>query len=60
VGHQPDLSEYAAWLIGDKKAQVNLAKAGAAFIECEAGPSKGGGVLTWLITPAWCKLLSPA
>ena len=53
VGHMPDLAEFAAWLIGGKKAELHLAKAGAALIQCEAGPSKGGGVLTWLVTPQW-------
>jgi len=54
VGHMPDLAAYAAWLVGSKKTQLNLAKAGAAFIESDTGPNKGAGVLTWLITPAWC------
>jgi phosphohistidine phosphatase len=53
VGHMPDLAEYGSWLIGSKKAELNLAKAGAALVSCEAGPSKGGGVLTWLVTPDW-------
>jgi phosphohistidine phosphatase len=51
VGHMPDLAEYAGWLIGDRKVGIHLAKAGVALIECEAGPSKGGGVLTWLAPP---------
>jgi phosphohistidine phosphatase len=53
VGHMPDLAVYAGWLIGSKKAQVAFAKAGVAWIECETGPTKGGGVLTWLLTPDW-------
>lgn len=53
VGHMPDLAAYAAWLIGSKKTQVNLAKAGAAYIEADTGPNKGAGTLAWLITPAW-------
>ena len=53
VGHMPDLAAFAAWLIGSKKAQVAFAKAGVAWIECETGPTKGGGVLTWLLTPDW-------
>jgi phosphohistidine phosphatase len=60
VGHMPDLAEHAAWLIGSKKAQLNLAKAGAAKIECEKLPAKGSGVLTWLITPAWCGAIATA
>jgi phosphohistidine phosphatase len=54
VGHMPDLAEHAAWLIGSKKAQLEIGKAGAAFIECEKLPAKGSGSLTWLVTPAWC------
>ena len=52
VGHQPDLSALAGWLIGSKKAQINLAKAGVACIVGE-GVQKGGGVLVWLLTPEW-------
>jgi phosphohistidine phosphatase len=54
VGHQPDLGAYLAWLIGGKKAQVELAKAGVACVHFDGKPGKGDGVLTWLITPDWC------
>jgi phosphohistidine phosphatase len=54
VGHNPDLSLYAGWLIGSKKAQVELAKGGAAYIRGEAGPAKGTGELVWMVTPEWC------
>jgi phosphohistidine phosphatase len=54
VGHMPDLNFYVGWLIGSKKAQVDLAKAGVACIHFEDEPRKGTGVLTWLITPQWC------
>jgi phosphohistidine phosphatase len=53
IGHQPDLGDYTAWLIGSKKAQVDLAKAGAAYIACEKGLDKGDGRLVWLVTPDW-------
>ncbi len=53
VGHMPDLAVYAGWLIGTKKAQISLAKAGAAFIESDTGPNKGAGTLSWLLTPEW-------
>lgn len=53
VGHMPDLAGTAAWLIGSKKAQLELAKAGVAAIECEKLPGKGCGILRWLVTPAW-------
>lgn len=54
VGHQPDLGNYAAWLIGSKKAQLDLAKAGVAYITCPREPGKGEGTLIWLVTPEWC------
>jgi phosphohistidine phosphatase len=53
VGHMPDLAAYAAWLIGSKKAQVDLAKAGVAHIHFESRPGKRQGVLTWLVGPEW-------
>jgi phosphohistidine phosphatase len=52
VGHQPGLCNFAAWLIGSKKAQLDLEKAGFARICCDSW-EKGGGVLDWLITPDW-------
>jgi phosphohistidine phosphatase len=54
IGHQPDLGRLAGWLIGAKRGHIKMAKASAAFIEFEAGPRRGCGVLNWLITPAWC------
>jgi phosphohistidine phosphatase len=51
VGHLPDLPEFAAWLIGGKRAQIDIAKAGIAHIQLPEEPCKGGGVLLWLITP---------
>jgi len=53
VGHQPDLGTYAAWLIGSKKAQLDLAKGGVALVLCEQGPGKGDGKLALLVTPEW-------
>jgi phosphohistidine phosphatase len=53
VGHMPDLAEHAAWLIGSKKASLDIAKAGAARVACGKAPDKGGGSLVWLVTPDW-------
>lgn len=53
VGHQPELAALAAWLIGSRKAKLDLEKAGVAALECEAEPGKGGGILVWLVTPKW-------
>jgi phosphohistidine phosphatase len=51
VGHAPDLNEHAAWLMGSKRVQVEIPKAGLAYIRCEAPPRKGVGALDWLLTP---------
>lgn len=53
VGHQPDLSGHVAWLIGSKKAQLDMDKAGLARVTCTGAADKGSGVLVWLVTPEW-------
>jgi phosphohistidine phosphatase len=53
VGHMPHLGEFAAWLMGHKKFQIDLAKAGVAFVTCGDLPAKGLGSLQWLVTPEW-------
>jgi phosphohistidine phosphatase len=53
VGHMPGIAAYAAWLIGDNKAELELEKAGVAHIAFDEGPRKGEGKLTWLVTPEW-------
>ncbi len=55
VGHMPELAEFAAWLVGSKKVQIEIAKAGVARIDCDGISDKGSGTLTWLITPEWFK-----
>jgi phosphohistidine phosphatase SixA len=55
VGHMPDLAEFAAWLIGSRKTQLDLDKAGVACIRCQEGLDKGDGMLLWLVTPQWYK-----
>jgi phosphohistidine phosphatase len=58
VGHEPDLGQHTAWLIGSKKARVDFVKAGIAFVECDAVPQKGAGALRWLVTPKWLAAFS--
>ncbi|HLJ93467.1 MAG TPA: phosphohistidine phosphatase SixA [Gemmataceae bacterium] len=53
VGHQPDLGRYIAWLIGSKKTQLDLAKAGVAHVVCEKDLGKGEGALALLVAPEW-------
>jgi phosphohistidine phosphatase len=53
VGHQPDLGEFTAWLIGSKKGEIDLEKAGVACIKCKTGPGRLRGSLLWLVTTQW-------
>jgi phosphohistidine phosphatase len=53
IGHEPDLSAWASWVIGSKKAQLALAKAGVAHIRCDGNPGKACGTLIELVTPEW-------
>jgi phosphohistidine phosphatase len=53
IGHMPDLGEFAAWLLGEKNAQIEIAKAGVAYITCGDLPGKGMGALQWMVTPEW-------
>lgn len=55
VGHNPQLALFAAWLIGSKKTQIDLAKAGVACIDFEDALDKGMGTLEWLVPPEWFK-----
>lgn len=53
VGHNPDLSEYLAWLIGAGDDAVPLEKAAAAAVRFDGELGKGQGAMEWLITPGW-------
>ena len=53
VGHLPHMADFAAWIIGGKKAQIEFAKAGVALVSTGDSPIKGNGVLHWLLTPDW-------
>jgi phosphohistidine phosphatase len=53
VGHMPHLGEFAAWLLGNKKFQIDIAKSGIACINCGELPAKGLGAMQWLVTPEW-------
>ena len=50
VGHEPDLGELAAYLIGAGRP-LPFKKGGVCRIDVESLTSKRAGALTWLVTP---------
>jgi phosphohistidine phosphatase len=50
VGHEPNLGELAAELIG-ARAPLEFKKGGICRIDFEVPPAKGAGHLRWLVTP---------
>jgi phosphohistidine phosphatase len=50
VGHEPNLGELAARLIG-ARAPLEFKKGGVCRIDFEVLPPKGAGQLRWLVTP---------
>jgi phosphohistidine phosphatase len=53
VGHNPDLGEHIAYLIGSKKTQVKMGKGALACVDCDTSPRKESGELTLLVAPGW-------
>jgi phosphohistidine phosphatase len=53
VGHQPDLSAYAGWLLGCGPISIDFDKSAAALVKFPGAPEKGTGELKWLVPPAW-------
>ena len=60
VGHEPQLSRLAAWLlIGELRPFVVLKKGGACLVEFAEAPRAGGGSLLWSLTPSQLRRLAP-
>jgi phosphohistidine phosphatase len=57
VGHEPNMGELAARLIGSK-TPLEFKKGGVARIDFEVLPPKGAGHLRWFITPRMLRRLS--
>lgn len=53
VGHNPDLSHYACWLLGAEEGAIDFSKAAAGLIAFPGKPMKGMGQLKWLVPPVW-------
>src|SRR5919202_4361870 len=56
VGHEPNLGELAAQLIG-AKAPLEFKKGGVCRIDFEVPPPKGVGALHWFVTPKMLRRL---
>lgn len=50
VGHEPELGEWAAWLVG-ARGPLPFKKGGVARIDVPAWPPSQDGQLVWLATP---------
>jgi phosphohistidine phosphatase len=55
VGHMPDIADLIAWLIGSRKARLDVSKSGIACISLPDEIDKGEGVLEWLVTESWLR-----
>lgn len=56
VGHEPDLGQFAAWLIG-AKAPLPFKKGGVCRIDMPAAGGHGAGQLVWFATPKMLRAL---
>jgi phosphohistidine phosphatase len=56
VGHEPNLGELAALLIGTK-IPLEFKKGGICRIDFDMLPPKGGGMLRWFLTPKMLRAL---
>lgn len=57
VGHEPHLSEVAAWLLTGEKARIALKKGGACRLDFDSRPAAGRAELRWLMTPSLLRRL---
>jgi len=56
VGHEPNLGELAALLIG-ARVPIEFKKGGICRIDFDMLPPKGGGMLRWFLTPKMLRKL---
>ena len=56
VGHEPNLGELAAQLIG-ARTPLEFKKGGVCRIDFDMLPPKGGGMLRWFLTPKMLRAL---
>ena len=59
VGHEPDLSRMAAYLLtGETRGFLELKKGAACMLEFESEPAAGAGSLCWSLAPGQLRRLS--
>jgi phosphohistidine phosphatase len=59
VGHMPDLSELASYLLtGNRNLHVEFKKGSVCAIEVSSLPPRGPGLLRWLATPKQLRLMN--
>ena len=58
VGHEPDLGELAARLLG-ARGNAEFKKGGVCLIEVDGATPGGPGTLRWLLTPRALRALAP-
>ena len=52
VGHEPALSRWVSWLLGDaERPFVEFKKGGVCCLEVPDAPGPGSAVLQWMLTP---------
>ena len=52
VGHEPDFSTFASFLLGMEKTAIDLKKGGICRIDIPFEKTRGRGTLIWLLSPA--------
>ena len=58
VGHEPDFSAFASYLLGAKKAAIELKKGGMCRIDIPFGKAMGRGILISLFPPKYLCMLA--
>lgn len=56
VGHMPEMSEVAGWLLGADASGLHFPKAGAMLLACPLGLQEGMARLVWFTSPVWHEL----
>jgi phosphohistidine phosphatase len=61
VGHEPNLSELASYLLTGNESRlfVEMKKGGVACLALEGGPGAGKGILRWLASPKILRTMAP-